>query len=70
MGWDGSSESYLPNALTVNKSLVLILKTKNLRVRRTDQTRPDGTRAICIGILYAYEGNEWNEMNEMETYEL
>lgn len=40
MGWDGSSERYTPNALTVNKSLVFNIE-KNLRVRRTDQTRQD-----------------------------
>jgi len=48
--------TYLPNALTVNNSLVLILK-KKLRVRRTDQTGPERS----IGILDVYEGNEWNE---------
>lgn len=41
MGWDGPSESYLSNALTVNKSLVFNIEKKNLRVRRTDQTRQD-----------------------------
>lgn len=45
------------HALTVNKSLVLILKKTKLRVRRIDQTGPERS----IGILDVYEGNEWNE---------
>lgn len=41
MGWFVRKVRYLSNALTVNKSLVLISKKKTSR--ETDRTRPDQT---------------------------
>lgn len=49
--------TYLPNALTVNNSLVLILEKTSRETDRPDQTGPERS----IGILDVYEGNEWNE---------
>lgn len=63
MGWDGSSESYLSNALTVNKSLVFNIEKKKTsrKTDRPEQTGPERYVSVSCMCMNGMIGmNKWN----------